>query len=132
MRWGSRRRQLAVFSVEMRNISPAQVLAEGVDMGTGAIILSYIAEAFVGPFIAFLLIWPMSSSRIRLGWWLLVVLIVALVHGLVMFAFPAYANAPIGSLVSYIKIFLVPVAGVYAVSRLFKKRPLPIRDATQQ
>lgn len=94
-------------------------------MGTGAIIIGYITTAFVWSLFAALYLWLVSSSRIHVGWWLLSAFVVAIPNGLAMILFPAYDLAPIGSLASCVKIFLVPAAGVYAVSRLFKKKPLP-------
>ncbi|PTS83992.1 hypothetical protein DBR00_11460 [Pseudomonas sp. HMWF032] len=94
-------------------------------MGTGAIIVGYIVTAFVWSFFAALFIWLVSSSKIKFGWWLLSAFVVAIPNGLAMLLFPAYDLAPIDSLTSGVKIFVVPVLGVYAVSRIFKKKPLP-------
>lgn len=82
-------------------------------MGTGAIIIGLSAQALTWSLMAVLILLVVRSlvRTKRVGWiyWVAAVLMSSILHGLVMFAFPGYANSLIGEAVTSIRIFVVPI-----------------------
>lgn len=82
-------------------------------MGTGAIIIGFSAQAFTWSLIAAVILLIarsfMQTKRLGMVCWVAALLMSAIVHGLLMFAIPSYANSLIGEVMTSIRILVMPV-----------------------